>query len=118
MFDDPIEFLCAHGLELIFKADVTRTTSLDIARKKFGHDLVKLRRNLSTEFVAKFVIDDKIDNIIRYLAIGHSGPNWRNRYIETGFRKAIPVQQILLGLGQFNTDDRGWLISHFDKVTS
>lgn len=116
MFDDPIEFLCAHGLELIFKADATRTDSVEAVRKKFGHNLIKLRHHLSPEFQAEFEIDEQTENVIRYLAVGHSGPNWRNRYIETGIRQALPVQQILLPLGRFNTEKRRWLISHFDKV--
>ena len=117
-FTDPIEFLCAHGLELVFKGDLVRTRSLEDVKRKFGHDLLKLRRHLSAEFTTKFRIDDEMDNIINYLAIGHSGPNWRNRYLVTGFRTSLTPCQILSPLEKFNSKDRGWLLSHFGEKNS
>jgi hypothetical protein len=114
MFDDPIEFLCAQGLELIFKADATRTQSQEAVRKKFGHDLLALRENLTQEFLDAFEIDQQIDSVIQYLSIGHSGPNWRNRYLETGsYQGPLSVEQLLSPLDRFNTENRSWLIDHY-----
>jgi hypothetical protein len=115
-FSDPIEFLCAHGLELIFKAEVSRTLDLEIVRKRYGHNLLRLRSALGTEFLNAFPIDHDLENTIQYLAIGHSGPNYRNRYIETGVRSALLPDQILPTLSVFHTDKRQWLTSHFVKV--
>lgn len=115
-FADPIEFLCAHGLELIFKAELARSKDMDIIRSRYGHNLLKLRAALGSDFLKKFPIDAGLENIIRYLAIGHSGPNWRNRYIETGTMRMIAPEQFLPCLDCYHTNDRRWLTDHFVKV--
>ncbi len=114
-FDDPLEFLAAHGLELILKAELARNMDMERIRKRFGHNLQKLRQRLSPEFSNEFKLDEEFDNVLNYLSIGHSGPNWRNRYIETGFKQAIPVDKILSGLDRFTTTNRRWITSHFLK---
>jgi hypothetical protein len=118
MFSDPIEFLCAHGLELIFKAELCRSSDIVTVRRKYGHDIIKLRKKLGAEFLAKFPIDNACDNVINYLAIGHSGPNWRNRYIVTGARQHLSPSQILPPLAAFDTSNRHWLTGHFKKAHS
>ncbi len=117
-FTDPIEFLCAHGLELIFKADLCRTRELETVRQKFGHSLPKLRDALSGEFVLQFPITSELGSVVDYLAIGHSGPNWRNRYIVTGVRQHLTPSQILSPLAVFDTNNRSWLTGHFKKAQS
>lgn len=107
-----MEHLCAHGLELIFKADLRRSMSMDQIRKDYGHDLLKLRKNLSVEFTEHFSINDEVNNVINYLAIGHSG-HYHNRYLQTGVRQSLNMDQILSPLTNFNDQDRPWLLSHF-----
>jgi hypothetical protein len=118
MFSDPIEFLCAHGLELIFKAELCRSSDIDTVRKKYGHDLIKLRKKLAADFLTKFPINNACDNVINYLAIGHSGPNWRNRYIFTGLKLHLTPSEILQQLTCFDTSQRSWLSNHFVKAHS
>jgi hypothetical protein len=120
MFSDPIEFLCAHGLELIFKADLARHMDVEKIKKDYGHNLIKLFNRLSSEFRSNFVITSEMENVIQYLRIGHSGPNWRNRYIETRVRPHLTPSQLLIPLKCFNTDaiHRKWLSNHFSKVNT
>ena len=115
-FNDPIEFLCAHGLELIFKAEVSRNLTIDDVRKRYGHDLLKLRKALGSDFLNKFPIDLALENVINYLAVGHSGPNWRNRYLVSGVRSALSLGVILPSLSYFHTRNRRWLTSHFVRA--
>ena len=115
-FDDPIEFLCAHGLELIFKAEISRNLAIDDVRKRYGHDLLKLRKALGSDFLNKFPIDPALEDVISYLAVGHSGPNWQNRYLVTGVRSALSLGVILPSLSYFHTTNRRWLTSHFVKA--
>ncbi len=116
MFNDPIEFLCAHGLELIFKAEICRTFDIEKMPKKYGHNLIKLRRALGEKFLSQFPINAECDNVINYLALGHTGPNWRNRYLITGHRKSLTPSQILRPLICFDTSQRKWLTSHFVRA--
>ena len=115
-FSDPIEFLCAHGLELIFKAEISRNLAIDDVRKRYGHNLSKLRTALGSDFLNKFPIDSALENVINYLAVGHSGPNWRNRYLITGVRSALSLEDVLPSLSYFHTRDRRWLTSHFVRA--
>lgn len=114
-FNDPLEFLAAHGLELILKAELARNMDIKRIRKSFGHDLQKLRKRVSQEFSNEFNLDEEFENVLNYLSVGHYGPNWRNRYIETGYKQAVPVEKILDGLDRFTTTNRRWIISHFLK---
>lgn len=115
-FAAPIEFLCAHGLELIFKADLSRSMEVDDIRKTYGHNLVELRKGLSVDFVKHFNISCDIDRVIYYLAIGHCGPNWENRFIVTGVKQHIPLSEFITHLAVFDDNDRAWLSAHFRKV--
>ncbi|MBB5684547.1 hypothetical protein [Sphingobium boeckii] len=115
-FSDPMEFLISHGLELIFKADLRRKLSLEKVRNKFGHNLLKMSKNLSEPFLQHFEVDDMFRALVTYLSEGHSGPNWRNRYLETGFRAVqVSTEDMLQLVHRFNIDDRRWLLGHFAR---
>jgi hypothetical protein len=114
-FDEPVQFLVAHGLELIFKADQRRTQSLETVRKKFGHDLLKLHAGLSEDFIQDFMLDSEFEMVVMGLSQGHSGPDWRNRYLQTGFRSELPAERLIAAVRAFTVEDRGWLISHFAR---
>ena len=113
-FGDPKEFLVAHSLELIFKADLRRSLTMDQIKRDYGHNLSKLRKRVSKEFAGHFHLDTEFDNLVLYLSEGHSGPNWRNRYLVTGYRAAIlPAPELIRIMGRFTTNDRKWLLAHF-----
>ena len=116
-FQDPLDFLCAHGLELIFKAEMLRTLSMNEVRNQFGHNLSVLKNKLGVDFTNKFPMTNELQNVINYLEIGHSGPDWTNRYIKTGVKIALSPEQILAALACFTTSSRTWLSNHFVKAT-
>ena len=115
-FYDPFDFLCAHGLELIFKAELARTMDINDVRRRYGHNLLKLKKKLGQGFLSKFPINAELENTIEFLSIGHSGPNYPNRYLVTGTKQVLLPNQYLPTLSNFNTDDRRWLTSHFVKA--
>ena len=112
-FSGPLEFLCAHGLELIFKADLIRTQSLDDVRKQYGHSLTELFSACSDTLKNHFQMDDAFEEIVEFLAYGHSQKPFENRYLRTGFRSIIEPAVILHHLNKLTTDDRQWLLRHF-----
>ncbi|WP_157035662.1 hypothetical protein [Sphingobium chungbukense] len=114
LFHDPFEFLVAHGLELIFKADRRRELSVEHVRRQYGHSLPKLFDDLSADFKNKFQVGDDLKFLVNHLDLGHSGPNWRNRYLETGYRANVPSLPSMLEIvAPFTTIDRRWLSNHF-----
>lgn len=112
-FHAPVEFLCAHGLELIFKADLTRLRVLDDVRKQHGHDLSSLFAECSRELKHHFNMDQAFQEVVEYLAIGHSQLPFENRYLITGFRQVIEPAVMLTHFARLNPDNRQWLIQHF-----
>ena len=118
MFHDPFEFLIAHGLELIFKADRRRELSLESVRRQYGHSLPKLFNDLSGDFRENFQVGDDLKALVSHLDDGHSGPNWRNRYLETGYRANVPSLSSMLEIvAPFTIIDRRWLSNHFVRQT-
>ena len=115
-FQDPFDFLCAHGLELIFKAEMARALSMKEVRTKFGHNLSDLKNELGVDFTNEFPMTIELQNVINYLEIGHSGPDWTNRYIKTGVKNKLLPEQILAQLACFTTSNRKWLAAHFVKA--
>jgi hypothetical protein len=114
MFQDPFEFLIAHGLELIFKADRRRDLSVESVRRQYGHSLPRLFDDLSDDFRDKFQVGDELKTLVDHLDAGHSGPNWRNRYLETGYRADVPSLSSKLEIvAPFTIIDRRWLSNHF-----
>ena len=114
MFHDPFEFLVAHGLELIFKADRRRELDIESVRRQYGHSLPKLFKDLSPDFLKKFQVGDELKLLVDHLDGGHSGPNWRNRYLETGYRANVPPLSSMLEIvAAFTIIDRSWLSNHF-----
>ena len=114
MFHDPFEFLVAHGLELIFKADRRRELDVESVRRQYGHSLPKLFDDLSADFQRKFQVGDDLKLLVNHLDVGHSGSNWRNRYLETGYRGNVPsLSSILETVAPFTIVDRRWLSKHF-----
>ncbi len=113
-FNDPFEFLISHGLELIFKADASRELGLNEIKTLYGHSLPKLFENLSDEFRRQFDVSDELKKLVDDLDIGHSGPEWRNRYLVTGLRPVFPVLSEMIQIVEpFNLNDRRWLSNHF-----
>ena len=115
-FSDPIEHLFAHGVELIFKADLMRNDTLDNVRQRFGHDLVGLRYAITSEFVLRWRIDAEFDDIVRYLDLGHSGRGYRHRYLQPGFRQGVSLSTIGAATARFNDQDRTGLVQLFGGV--
>jgi hypothetical protein len=112
-FQNPVEFLCAHGLELIFKADLTRHQTLDVVRQRYGHCLTKLYADSSPELKRHFKMDAAFGEIVEFLHEGHSHRPFENRYLRTGSRQVIEPNTIVSHLARLNADDRQWLIAHF-----
>ncbi|WIA56613.1 hypothetical protein N6H05_01945 [Sphingobium sp. WTD-1] len=114
LFHDPFEFLIAHGLELIFKADRRRELPMEDVRRQYGHSLPNLFNDLSVDFRNKFEVGDELKFLVAHLDGGHSGPKWRNRYLETGYRENVPTLSSMLSIvSPFNLVDRRWLSNHF-----
>lgn len=115
-FGGPIEFLCAHGLELVFKADLLRSIALSELKSKYGHRLEAMYSDLSPEFVQQFALGDAQSEVVRYLAEGHSSPDFENRYLRTGFKTVIEPDNLLGHLSMFHSNNRSWLIDHFGSA--
>ena len=113
MFHGPIEFLCAHGLELIFKADLTRSISLEDVRLQYGHSLLKLFFDCSAELKQRFRMTEDFAEVVNFLAEGHSQQPFENRYLRTGYRQIIEPMVVLEHLAHLTTNDRQWIFAHF-----
>ena len=112
-FHGPFEFLCAHGLELIFKADITRNIPLETVRVQYSHNLIKLFCGCSAELKQRFAITDAFREVLNFLAEGHSHQPFENRYLRTGYRQIIEPKVVLEHLAQLTTSDRQWVFAHF-----
>jgi hypothetical protein len=112
-FQNPIEFLCAHGLELIFKADLSRHQCLDAVRQKYGHCLLKLFDDSSAELKGHFQMDAAFGEVVEFLHQGHSHSPFENRYLRTGSRQVIEPSVMLSHIARLTPDDRQWLTTHF-----
>jgi hypothetical protein len=112
-FSGPFEFLCAHGLELIFKADIRRSREMAVIRKMYGHDLIKLWAQVSTDLKSRMFQTADFETVLSYLAQNHSSP-FLNRYIVTGYLGSCPtVGAVIANLASISDSDRGWLLAHF-----